>query len=374
MITHRTWLLPNKVNIVMDGQFGSTGKGVISGYLAKHNSEQVSLAITNASPNAGHTVDFADGRGKMVCFHLPVSALWNPQIEIYLCAGSIINPRILTEEMEKFNISPSRVTIHPNAAIVSDEDVKAESEASSSVAKIASTQKGVGSALARKVMRRGNVAKNFSALLPAGIRIEEIDIEALCTTYKYRKTILMEVPQGFGLSLNHGLQYPYTTCRDVTVAQALADLGVHPSLLGNVIMALRTFPIRVGNLVDDKGREIGYSGPFYPDSTEITWDSLGVEPERTTVTKRIRRVATFSLDQYAHAFRVNRPDHVFLNFCNYFKTVEEAEGLFTRIWDIKPVSFLGVGPTTDNVIDAFSEGFNARYAAKRIFGARRVFE
>jgi len=345
----RPLLRPGRINIVMDGQFGSTGKGVISGYIAKNCGKPIDIAMTNAAPNAGHTVDFADGRGKLITNHLPTSALWDNQTKIYLCAGSIIDPVLFNEELEKFGVDPKRVCIHPNAAIVEDEDRDAEKKTTSSVTKIASTQKGVGHALSRKIMRKGNVAGLMPGIFTEGVTIGIWDVNANLHRDP-EQIVLMEVPQGFGLGINSGLAYPYTTCRDITVAQALADAGAHPGFLGNVMLSLRTFPIRVGNIIDEKTKkEIGYSGPFYPDSEEKTWEEMGFTPELTTVTKRVRRIATFSQMQYKEACRVNRPSHVFLNFCNYIKDAATLEKLIFDMGLEFPVTHLGVGPTVNDV-------------------------
>jgi adenylosuccinate synthase len=93
--------------------------------------------------------------------------------------------------------------------------------------------------------------------------------------------------------------------------QGLADARIPPKHLARTYMAIRTFPIRVGN-VD------GYSsGDWYSDQHETNWEDLGVEPEITTVTKRIRRVASFSMDQFYDACYANDPDYVFVSHLDY---------------------------------------------------------
>ncbi len=42
-----------KLNIIIDGQFGSTGKGLLAAYVG--TKFHVDVAMTNGSPNAGHT-------------------------------------------------------------------------------------------------------------------------------------------------------------------------------------------------------------------------------------------------------------------------------------------------------------------------------
>lgn len=110
-------LTKGKLNITMDGQFGSTGKGLLNDWIAQNADVLPNICITNASPNAGHT--FVDTNGqKRTCFHLPVSGVILPHTQIHLCAGSIIDPVVLAEEMQTFNVAPDRVTIHPRACIV----------------------------------------------------------------------------------------------------------------------------------------------------------------------------------------------------------------------------------------------------------------
>ena len=96
-------LKPGKLNITIDGQFGSTGKGLLNSYIAAHST--IDVAISNASPNAGHTFDLNDGKGKRTCFHLPVSGVVNSNTIIYLGAGSMIDPELLGWELKYFRDS-----------------------------------------------------------------------------------------------------------------------------------------------------------------------------------------------------------------------------------------------------------------------------
>jgi adenylosuccinate synthase len=59
------------------------------------------------------------------------------------------------------------------------------------------------------------------------------------------------------------------------------------------------------------------SGNWYTDQFETDWDELGIEPELTTVTKRIRRVATFSMNQFYDACYANDPNVVFVSHMDY---------------------------------------------------------
>lgn len=338
------------LNITMDGQFGSTGKGLLNSYIVEKFENKPDICVSNAAPNAGHT--YVDEHGlKKTVFHLPVSGVLLKDSRIHLCAGSIIDPELLAKEMSDFQVDPSRVTIHPRACILLPEHKEREALDTSGATNIASTRKGVGAALGDKVARIAG-ARTASQFYGDGGMVGEID---LMDEMAKRQTILMEVPQGFSLSLNHGRSYPHCTSRDLTVAQALNDAGVHPKYLGSTIVSLRTYPIRVGNIVDANGLEIGNSGPFYPDSDEKSWEDLGQTPELTTVTKRIRRIATFSYVEYRKMLQMLRPDVVFLNFCNYLQTKEDLKEILVRMAlveervGIKPKYLFGVGPAASDV-------------------------
>jgi adenylosuccinate synthase len=128
----------------------------------------------------------------------------------------------------------------------------------------------------------------------------------------------------------------------------MADAQIDPRLLGDVILVVRTYPIRVGHIYDDKGVKIGDSGPFFPDSKELMWEQIGVTPEITTVTKRVRRVATFSQMQYDKALEELAPDYVHLSFCDYMNHDELQKLIETKM--IKRPTHLGFGPSIIDVV------------------------
>jgi adenylosuccinate synthase len=339
-----------KINIIIDGQFGSTGKGLYSSFLSKHN--HVDIALSSAGPNAGHTFDMDDGLGPRVAYHLPISGIINDRSTIFLTAGSIIDPDILLDEIERFEIEPWRLYIDPRAAVIEDVDKTFEKDSSSSVASIASTQKGVGSALSRKILRSSTLAKESEKLKPF---VRDLDIHFYlnqgCTAF-------MEVAQGFGLSLNSGLAYPYCTSREVTVTQALVDAQLHPKHLGDVYVIMRTFPIRVGHLIVDD-EKVGDSGPFYDDSIEISWDYIGVQEELTTNTKRVRRVATFSFKQLEDVIEHLNPDYLMLNFCNHLSE-NDLDILVNKINEKVNLTHLGFGPKVTDVKEVYGKDWNSR--------------
>lgn len=256
----------------------------------------------------------------------------------------------------------ANVYVHPNAAIISPEDKETERAAASSTSKIASTQKGVGSAISNKIMRRSKVARDYD-IFGDIINTCQIDLNKRLAA---GGAVVVEVPQGTGLSINHSGFYPYTTSRDCWVGSGLNDAGIHASFLGPVCMVVRTFPIRVGNLTNEMGEQIGTSGPFYSECAELSWekDFPGIEPERTTVTKRVRRIASWSHTQYEDALRLNRPTIVALTFCDYLKSADAFLTLINNMEAREGRVGLNVqhiyafGPCVEDVTDDFHKALH----------------
>lgn len=342
------WFSQFGAYVLVDGQFGSTGKGLLAGLLAHVAEGRVDVATTNAGPNSGHTA--YEGDRKIVTQQLPVmsavSYALGLQCHTYLNGGAIINPEILMHEVREYlgggaYAMASEVQVHPCAAVIDAACLEHEQQLS----RIASTGKGVGAALARKVMRLPEAVAASSAALCQGTCVASID-----PAYSNWMTVFVETAQGFSLGVNSSWFYPHTTSRECTVAQALADARIPAQNLRKVVMCLRTYPIRVGNTKD------GSSGGCYPDQIETSWEELGVEPELTTVTGRVRRVFTWSREQFREAVAVNRPDVLFLNFANYMAE-EQLQRLIedTRIDYYKvmgrwlPGILLGFGPRKEDI-------------------------
>jgi adenylosuccinate synthase len=328
-----------------DGQYGSTGKGLLSSYLHDREASAVSVVASNAGPNSGHTSYLGDR--KIVLKQLPTFAvheqLANPDdpMPIFLTSGAIINPDILNREVHEYGIK--QVYLSRQASLISPQDIIAEG--SGSVAAVAGTRQGVGTALARKVLRdptavvdsyKGGWHPNITLVDSMSLDVTE------CVAFH-------EISQGFSLGLNSGF-YPKVTSRECTVAQACADARIPPQLVKGVALSFRTLPIRVGN------HEGFSSGECYPDQNELSWEDVGVEPELTTVTKRPRRIFSFSRFQYREALLANRPTLIFMNFMNYFKDLDArkvfGEGVMEDARDFlgyEPKFLWGYGPLIKHV-------------------------
>lgn len=354
------YLMHGRASVLIDGQFGSTGKGLAAAYQVEqidkhhpHHNWNFTVCTTNAAPNAGHTTVLPNGK-KFVTFHMPTMGVLKEQTAIYLNAGAIIDIDMLRDEINDLGIDARRVIVHPNAAVITQEDKDYEKSKESGATKIASTQKGVGRALARKIMREGVTAKDVHKQLEAlKVTVNSLNLNEMM---ERNFAVSIETPQGMGLSLNNGF-HPHCTSREVSVSQSLSDAGVHPFYLHQTLMTARTYPIRVGNIIDENGEQIGYSGGVYPDQYELSWDTFpNVEPERTTVTKRVRRIFTFSAEQYKESISRLRPNIVHLGFCDYLKSADKLDEIVNKMvvahafYKKTPEILCSFGPSTSDVV------------------------
>lgn len=339
--------LDKEIHVVIDGQFGSTGKGLLAGYLAEEL--QPDTVCTAWAANAGHT--YIDGNGRKFVHTMLANAIVSPKLKrIMIGAGSIIDPDNLQREFEAAAdlLQNVNIFIHPQAAIISQAHRDTENV---TMVSIGSTKKGVGEAAIQRI-RRDLINPNTAALC------DHPFIANFVTTVQiYQKelddaqVILVEGAQGYSLSMYHGF-YPYTTSRDVSTHQVLADCCI-PFHFCPVTTygCFRTWPIRVANRFNDQGDMVGWSGPHYPDQHEAQWSELGIEPELTTVTKLPRRIFTFSMQQYIEAVNMCGIDVVFLNFANYLTTPDAVYHFARRLNQAThaQVKYIGIGPTKNDV-------------------------
>ena len=359
----RGWLGGNKVIVSFDGQWGSTGKGVLNSYLAEKllsQSKHVNV-ITNAGPNSGHTFWYGGDKSPTVLKQLPTAGVvlrrmtnasnppWHPvkQMSVFLSAGAVIDMELLEKEVA-VNDMAGFVAVDPIAAVISPVDDK-EVDAH----QIASTGQGVGPAIVRKLLRFDSIEGRYYE----HSIVRKYDLPARVRSGRYiphrrnldNSCVFIEVAQGWDLGI-HSPFWPYVTSRECGVAQGLADARIPPAWLDKSIMSVRCHPIRVGSTDE------GSSGGYHPDQSELDWDFIGVKPEYTTVTGRMRRVFTWSRLQFRGALVGNWPDAIFLNFCNYLSPaalnlhVSDVYSDYKYIMGKKPdFMLLGFGPKNDDV-------------------------
>lgn len=294
---------PGTLSVVVGGQYGSEGKGAIAGFLTSNKLEQPGpvACVRVAGPNAGHTVMGRGPDGEPEGTYpwrlrtIPVAAVSNPQAQLVIAAGSEIEPAVLTEELEGLEKAgykvKERLYIDGQATILEEKHKQAEADRELT-AKVGSTGKGIGAARAARLLREAELARSV---------YDSNEYHVVKTDAYLRKLlndgghVVIEGTQGYGLGLHAG-HYPQCTSSDCRAIDFCAMAGLSPvsSWVSDykVWSVMRTYPIRVA----------GNSGPLMG---ETSWDELGLEPELTTVTKKVRRVGQFDHDLAAAAVEAN---------------------------------------------------------------------
>ena len=304
------------VDVIVGGQYGSEGKGHVAAYLAK----EYDYLVRVGGPNAGHSVSAPSG---VYTYHQLPSGARDTNAILLLGPGMTINVENMLKEIGDCGVTPDRLYIDPQAMIISEEDRSSEDGL---VKKIASTGQGGGAASARRILERDKstkLARDIPALAPyVG---EEPNYRGSITAilekaYKAGASILLEGTQGSGLSLYHG-EYPYVTSRDTNVAGCLAEAGISPSRVRRILMVVRTAPIRVG---DPEGVPGATSGTLkHPITLESISKVAGIDleelkkNERTSTTKRPRKIGWFEWEQFRKACALNAPTDIVLTFADY---------------------------------------------------------
>lgn len=300
--------MTSKIIAVVDGVYGSASKGHVAAGLA---AELDNVAVVRvAGPNAGHSaIGVLDGVKYAMC-QIPVAAVSNLKAAMYIAAGSEIDPNVLTRELDLldgagYKVS-ERLVIDGSATYMGPEYALSE-QADKMWERLGSTAHGIGAARSARIMRtaktwRQAVDENLDGLGDrfASNTVENTEIE-LMAGLRRGMDVMIEGTQGYGLGL-HTAHYPKTTSSDCRTIDFLAMVGLAPWGLPDTVVepwvVVRTYPIRVA----------GNSGYM---KDETSWEQLGLEtggyiqPEITTVTKRIRRVGRWDGDLVRQAIEAN---------------------------------------------------------------------
>lgn len=381
------------VTVVLDAQAGSCGKGKFIGYLAQH--DDCDIAINNFMSNAGHTYVSDEGE-KIMTQHIPTSMV-NSGATLIIGPEAAITPKILFDEVIRYLhvINHRVIIVNPNAVVITSKHRKQEQQ----ILRSGSTFKGCGAARADKVWRQAELFGHWWQRY-LDDKLTDIEKEELQYTPEEHKiirghiastdmtryinanidrgyNIMVEGSQGCDLDINFGLGYPNTTSRQCHAGQLLADCGISPKLVGDIVMIIRPYPIRISNetnLKDEKGETLHVSSGDYAGSDEITWDEVkkrcgapdDIEfGEMTTVTKKMRRVFEMNWDRLRYVTMLNRPTYIAINFAQYidwdaYGYTGDYDGLPQKVKDFitlvedktgVPVGFVGTGERNNQIVD-----------------------
>jgi adenylosuccinate synthase len=199
---------------------------------------------------------------------------------------------------------------------------------------IGSTKQGAGAALARKILNRGSkpmlggparLAKDHPDLAPY---VKSVQRE-LDDAYSAGTRVMIEGTQGTGLSLHHG-NYPHVTARETTASGCLADAGVAPGRVRNVVMVVRRYPIRVGGESGPMGIEIDFQA--VSDRSGIPVEEIR-EIEVGSVSGNQRRIAEFDWEQLRRSATINGATDIALSFSDYISIENRQARRFEQLTD-----------------------------------------
>ena len=338
-----------KLTVLVGGQYGSEGKGAVAAHVA--NDYDVHVRV--GSPNAGHTI-YWNGE-KHVMQSIPCGWI-NPKATIIIGRGALLNMKQFMKElvhiMQYYPDFMKRLVIDEEAGILSEKFHEQEGGTHGEMHKrIGSTGEGVGPARVARINRDPNEFKQFKDVA-AEYGLEQCMVKntpkMLVRMQNAGANIMIEGTQGCALSLLHS-HWPYCTSIDTNAAGIISEVGIAPTRVTNVLMVVRTYPIRVA----------GNSGPM---QGEITWEELSnrlgkdVTPEHTTVTKKIRRIAEWDDDLFEQALVLNAPTEIALTFADYvdpfianttdLRRIKASEPLtdFIIKHNIKNIRYISTGP------------------------------
>lgn len=296
---------------VVGGQFGSEGKGRVVEWLLRASAWTASVRV--GGPQAGHTVEDTRTEGATYAFRsLPVSvaAVHHGPHSAIIGAGAVVDLEVLARECRDWGNGDVEIYLDQEAVVVGEGD--RQHEAALDLANTTgSTGKGVGAARSAHVLRRQKLIRDLPwGDLPPEVTV--LDTRELVRKHWYEGKILFEGAQGLGLSLR-SRYYPHVTSADCTTIQMFSDAGVTGPMVRDrlhyTLGVYRTYPIRIA----------GPSGPLYD---ELTWDQVGVEPEITTVTKKVRRVGGWDAELARWSTRFGGVDLAALTFLDYLDPSE----------------------------------------------------
>ncbi len=338
------------ITVVVGGQYGSEGKGKLVSYLASRG-EGDPAVVRCGGANAGHT---AEGCGRRAMLRQLPSGAVNERCQLFLAAGMQLDLEVLLREIAQLGVDANRLAIDANATVLGALDRELE-EKNGLGSRISSTLTGTGGGVARKALRDPRLRRAIDVPELRGFIGDTAS--RLHAVLRERGEVIVEGTQGAGLSLHHG-SYPWVTSRDTTAAAFLSEAGLPPTQVRDVVVVLRTYPIRVG----------GPSGPLHG---ELDWEEVRGRSgcpqalaEYTTVTGRLRRVGEFDWELAHRAVGLNGATALAIHGLDYLchgdlgrRRLADLSNRSRRfIAEVEdrlgvPVRFLFTGPDGGDIID-----------------------
>jgi adenylosuccinate synthase len=317
--------------VIVGAQWGDEGKGKVVDLLA----ERADMVIRfQGGNNAGHTI-VRDGETWK--FHLIPSGILYPGKTCVIGNGVVIDPRVLTDELDNLRakgIDVSGLKVSANAHLIMPYHLMLDHAGEAKLGKleIGTTKRGIGPCYADKAARLGirvqdmldekilkkkimaalepkrlslrpfardprlNLQTMSDEYLTFGHRLEQFIADTATLAHRALddgRLVVFEGAQGALLDIDHGT-YPFVTSSNPVAGSACVGAGVGPRDIDEVWGIAKAYTTRVG------------AGPF---PTELD-DEIGVEirergGEFGTTTGRPRRTGWLDLVALKYAARIN---------------------------------------------------------------------
>jgi adenylosuccinate synthase len=292
------------VSVVVGCQWGDEGKGKIVDYLS---SEVSVVARYQGGNNAGHTVVI---NGDKYVLHTLPSGILHSGVTSVIGNGVVVDVRGLVEEIREIEVNgfsvEGKLMLSEQAHLILPQHAALDRarETALGAAKIGTTGKGIGSAYAEKMARRGVRAcdlrnkDHFAAryrefalycndVLTKFFGVEALEVEPILEELvgcgdKLRpligdtvtfindaiaqgKQVLAEGAQGVLLDVDFGT-YPFVTSSNPSPGGACTGLGISPRYINRIIGIVKAYTTRVGSgpmpteLIDETGERMRKEG------------------------------------------------------------------------------------------------------------------
>ena len=310
------------IDVVVGGQFGDEGKGMIAKLLAdqaEKREEPYQWTGRVGAQNAEHR--FIHQACDFCARVLPSAACYRPNIMAVLGAGHCFIPEHLIREAVHLGIPISRIIVDPRAMWLKPEHARKNLEVGNARG---TTGWGVGAAIAEKVRRHPETkligeCEELRDVLGQNLRAaSEFIADA-------RGPGLVEGSQGALLSLNHGY-YPHCTAKDVTVPAVAGEFGFGHKRIRRVVGVFRMVLMRVpGPSGPSAGHELSFdeveerTSLRLPHHKRLQGDTTkwraSLKPEQAEE----ERLFDFSLGEMRKSHILNNYDALAITFTDYHR-------------------------------------------------------
>jgi adenylosuccinate synthase len=317
--------------VIVGAQWGDEGKGKVVDLLAERADMVVRFQGGN---NAGHTIVRGDEKW---AFHLIPSGILYPGKTCVIGNGVVVDPAVLTEEIDVLRgrgIDVTGLKISANAHLIMPYHLMLDHAGEAKLGKlqIGTTKRGIGPCYADKAARLGIRVQDMldekilkkkiaAALEPKRLSLRpfakdpRLDLQAMTEeylTYGHRleqfiadtatlahralddgRLVVFEGAQATMLDIDHGT-YPFVTSSNPVAGAACVGAGVGPRDIQEVWGIAKAYATRVG------------AGPFPTELPDAVGDEIRERGgEYGTTTGRPRRTGWIDLVALRYAARLN---------------------------------------------------------------------